>query len=88
MLGRRSTAADGDAVDAYSLAPLLPGLEVAVDTALFCGDFGQGVGDPSQLLLFRFVSFIHGLGQVSLHHVVAVGILGGGLVYHGDDLPQ
>jgi len=75
-------------VNSYRRVGLLLGVKVAVDAALFVGDFGQGAGDPSQLLLFRFVSFVHGLGQVSLHHVVVAGVLGGCLMYHGDNFAE
>ena len=54
MSGRRGTAADGGEVDAYSLAPLLPGLELYI-RSLLCYDFCQDPGHSLKSLLVSIV---------------------------------
>jgi len=48
-------AADGGAVDAYSLAPLQPGLELCIQSLLLCYDFCQDPGHSLELLLIGIV---------------------------------
>ena len=48
-------AADGGAVDAYSLAPPLPGLELFIQSLLLCYDFCQDLGHSLESLLVGVV---------------------------------
>jgi len=86
MSGRRSTAADGGTVDAYSQAPLLPGLELFVHSLLFSDDDPQGVGHLLELLLVRVVEFLLPLGECPVYDVVAACISGSSVVEHGYDV--
>jgi len=80
-------AADGGAVDAYSRAPLLPGLELFVHSLLFGDDGPQGVGHLLELLLVRVVEFVHPLGECPVYDVVAACISGStSVVEHGYDV--
>jgi len=79
-------AADGGAVDAYSRAPLLPGLELFVHSLLFGDDGPQGVGHLLELLLVRVVEFVHPLDERPVYDVVAACISGSSVVEHGYDV--
>jgi len=86
MSGRRGTAADGGAVDVYSRAPLLLGLELFVHSLLFGDDVPQGVGHLLELLLVLVVEFVHPLGERPVYDLVAVYISGSSVVEHGYDV--
>jgi len=88
MLGRQGPAADGGAVDADGSASLLLGLELFVHSLLFGDDGSQGVGHLLELLLVRVVELVHPLGERPVYDVIAAGVPGGCLMYHGDDFPQ
>ena len=84
--GCRAAAADWGTVDTDGLVS--PGLKSSVYSLLFGDDRLQCVGHPLELLLVCVVEFIHALGERPVHYVVAAGVLGGRLVYHGDYFPQ
>jgi len=86
--GRQGPVADGGAVDAAGPASLLPGLELFVHSLLFGDDASQGVGHLLELQLVRIVELVHPLGKRPVYDMIAAGIPGGCLVYHGDDFPQ
>jgi len=88
MSGHQGSAADGGAVDADGLASLLLGLELFVHLLLFGDDGSQGVGHLLVLLLVRVVKLVHLLGERPVYNVIAVGVLGGCLMSHGDDFSQ
>jgi len=88
MSGHQGPAANGGAIDADRQASLLPGLELFVHSLLFGDDGFQGVGDRLELLLVRIVELIYLLGELPVYDVIAAGIPGGCLMYHGDDFPQ
>ena len=88
MSGRQGLAADGGAADADGPTSLMPGLELFVHSLLFGDDGSQGVGHLLELLLVRIVELVHPLGMRPVYDVIAVGIPGGCLMYHGDDFPQ
>jgi len=94
MLGHQGPAADGravddgPAVDADGQASLLLGLELFVHSLLFSDNGSQGVGHLLEFLLVRIVEFVHLLGERPVHDMVAACILGGCLMYHGDNFPQ
>ena len=94
MSGSQGSAADGRTVDDGRVvdtdgpASLLLGLELFVHSLLFDDEGPQGVGHMLELLLVRVVEFIHPLGKHPVYDVVAAHVLGGCLMYHGDDLPQ
>jgi len=88
MSGRRSPAADGGAVDADRPASLLPGLELFVHSLSFGDDGYQGVGHLLELLFVRIVELVHPQGERPVYDVIAVGVPGGCLMYHGDDFSQ
>jgi len=88
MSGRQGPAADWGAVDTDGLASLLPGLELFVHLLLFGDDGSQGVGHLLELLLVHVVELVHPLGERPVYYVIAVGVPGGCLMYHGDDFPQ
>jgi len=88
MSGRPGRAADGSTVDADGPANLLPGLELFVHSLLFGDDDSQGVGHLLELLLVRVVELVPPLGEGPVYDIIAEGVLGGCLMYHGDDFPQ
>ena len=88
MLGRQGLAADGGAVVADGPASLLLGLQLFVHSLLFGDDSSQCVGDLLELLLVRVVELVHLLGERPVYDVIAVGVPGVCLMYHGDDFPQ
>ena len=88
MSGRQSPAVDGSAVDVDRPASLLPGLKLFVHSLLFGDDSSQCIGELLELLLVRVVELAHPLGERPVYDVIAVGFLGGCLMYHGDDFPQ
>ena len=88
MSGHQGPAADGGAVDADGPASLLPGLELFVYSLLFSDDGSQGVGHRLELLLVHVVELVHPLGKRPVYDVIAAGVPGGCLMYHGDDFPQ
>jgi len=88
MSGRQGPAADGGAVDADGPARLLPGFELFVHSLLFANDGFQGVGHLLELLLVRVVEFVYPLGKRPVYDVIAASVLGGCLMYHGDDFSQ
>jgi len=88
MSGRQGLAADGGAVDADRPASLLPGLELFVHLLLFGDDGSQGIGYLLELLLVHVVELIHPLGECPVYDLIAAGVLGGCLMYHGDDFPK
>jgi len=75
-------------VDTDGSASLLLGLESSVDSLLLGDDCFQHVGCLLQLLLVCVMEFVHTLSEHPVHHVIAAGILGGRLVYHGDYFSQ
>jgi len=88
MSGRLGPAADGGAVDADGPASLLPGLELFVHSLLFGDDGSQGLGHLLQLLLVHVVELVHPLGERPVYDMIAAGVPGGYLMYHGDDFSQ
>ena len=80
--------ADGGVVDVDGSTSLLPDLELFVHALLFCDDGSQGVGQLLELLLVHVVELVHPLGKCPVYNVIAVGVPGGCLMYHGDDFPQ
>jgi len=88
MSGRQGPAVAGGAVDADGLASLLPGLELFIHSLLFGDDGSQGVGHLLELLLVRIVELVHLLGERLVYDVIAAGVPGGCLMYHGDDFSQ
>ena len=88
MSGRQGPAADGGAVDADGPASLLPGLELFVRLQLFGDDSSQGVVHLLELLWVCVVEVVHPLGERQVYDVIAAGVPGGCLMYHGDDFPQ
>jgi len=80
--------ADRGVADVDGPASLLPGLELFVHSLLFGDDGYQGVGHLLELLLVRVVELVHPLGEHPVYDVIAAGVLGGCLMYHGDDFPQ
>jgi len=88
MSGRQGPAPDGGAVDTDGPASLLPGLELFVHSLLFGDDGSQGVGHLLELLLVCVVELVHPLGERPVYNVIAAGIPGGCLMYHGDNFPQ
>ena len=69
-------------------ANLLPGLELFVHSLLFRDDGSQGVGHLLELLLVHIVELVHLVGERPVYDVIAMGVPGGCLMYHGDDFPQ
>jgi len=88
MSGCQGLAADGGAVDADRLASLLPGLKLLVHSLLFGDDGSQGVGHLLELLLVRVVELVHPLSEHPVYDMIATGVPGGCLMYHGDDFSQ
>jgi len=88
MSGRQGLAAHGGAVDAGEPASLLPGLELFVHSLLFGDDGSQGAGHLLELLLIHVVELVQLLGERPVYNVIAAGVPGGCLMYHGDDFPQ
>ena len=88
MSGRQGPAADGGAVDADGPTSLLLGLELFVHSLLFGDEGSQGVGHLLELLLVCIVELVHPLSERPVYDVIAAGVLGGCLMYHGDDFPQ
>jgi len=76
------------AVDTDGVASLRTGLDLLVHLLLFGDDGSQGVGHSLELLLVCVMNVIHALCECSVDHMVAVGILGGCFMYHGDDFTQ
>jgi len=87
MSGRQGPAADGGAVDVDGPASLLPDLELFVHSLLFGDDGSQGVGHLLELPLVHVVELVHPLGERLVYDMIAAGIPGGCLMYHGDDFP-
>ena len=88
MSGRQGPAEDGGARVVDGPASLLPGLELFVHLLLFSDDGSQGVGHLLELPLVCVVELVHPLGKRPVYDVIAVGIPGGCLMYHGDEVPQ
>ena len=88
MSGRQSPAADGGAVDTDGPTSLLPGLELFVHSLLFGDDGSQRVSHLQELLLVQVVELVHPLGERQMYDMIAAGVPGGCLMYHGDDFPQ
>jgi len=88
MSGCQDPAVDGGAVEADGPASLLPGLELFVHSPLFGDDGSQGVGHLLELLLVCVMELVHPLGKHPLYDVIAAGVPGGCLMYHGDDFSQ
>jgi len=88
MLGHQGPVVDGGAVDVDGPALLLPGLKSFIHSLLFGDDGFQGVGHLLELLLVRVVEFVHPLDKPPVYDVIAVDVLGGCLMYHGDDFSQ
>jgi len=88
MSGHQGPVADGGVVDEDRPASLLLGLELFVQSLLFVDDGSQGVGHLLELRLIRVVELIHPLGERPVYDVIAAGVPGGCLMYHGDDFPQ
>ena len=80
--------ADRGTVDTDGSASLLLGLKSSVGSLLLGDDCFQRVGHPLELLLICVMEFIHVLGKCPVHYVIAAGILGSHLVYHGDYFSQ
>jgi len=76
------------AVDVDGPASLLLGLELFVHLLLFGDDSSQAVSHLLELLLVRVVELVHALGERPVYDVIAAGVLGGCLMYHGDDFTQ
>ena len=79
---------EGGAVDADGSASLLAGLELFVHSQLLGDDSFQDVGHSLELLSVCVMQVVHALGECLVHHVIAAGVPGGGLVYHGDNFSQ
>ena len=75
-------------MDTDGLASLLLGSESSVDSLLLGDDCFRRVGHLLELLLVCVMEFVHALGERPVHHVIAAGVLGGHLVYHGDYFSQ
>ena len=75
-------------MDTDGLASLLLGLKSSIDSLLLGNDCFQCVGHPLELLLVCVMEFVDALGNRLVHHVIAAGVLGGCLVYHGDNFSQ
>jgi len=88
MSGCQGPVAYRGAVDVDRPASLLPGLELFVHSLLFSDDGSQGVGHLLELLLVRVVELVHPLGERPVYDVIAAGVPGDCLMYHGDDFPQ
>jgi len=71
-------------MDTDGSASLLLGLKSSIDLLLHGDDCFQCVGHPLELLLVWVMEFVHALGEHPVHHVIAAGVLGSRLVYHGD----
>jgi len=79
---------DGGAVDTDGPTSLLPGLKLFVHSLLFGDDGSQGVGHLLELLLVCIVELVHPPGESPVYDEIAASILGGCLMYHGDDFSQ
>jgi len=75
-------------VDTDGSASLLLGLMLSVDSLLLSDHCFQRVGLLLELLLVCVMEFVHVLGEHPVHHLIAAGVLGGRLVYHGDYFSQ
>ena len=81
-------AVEGGSVDADWSASLLPGLELFIPSLLLSDDSFQGVCHSLELLLVCVTQVVHTQGKCLLHHMIAAGVPGCGLVYHGDKFSQ
>jgi len=80
--------ADGGALDADGAASLLLGLDLFLHSLLFGTDGSHGVGHSLELLLVYVMKVIHTRCEYSVHQVIAVDILDGCFIYHGDDFTK
>jgi len=75
-------------VDEDGSASLLQGLDLFVQSLLFGDDGSQSVGHSLELLLICIIKVFHTLYEHLVHHVIVAGVVGGCLMYHGDDFTQ
>ena len=79
---------EGGVVDADRSASLLLGLELFIHSLLLGDDSFQGVGHSLELRSVCVMQVVPVLGECLVHHVIAAGVPGVDLVYHGDNFFQ